>query len=81
MSSGEVLRVLGTMKALNLNCRPSEMIGIVDSYTAFCFDEACALIITKLEQGEQPVFKNTQECVTTYSRPSEVYSKFKHGEV
>lgn len=69
------------MKALNLNCRPSEMIGIVDSYTAFCFDEACALIITKLEQGEQPIFKETQKSTTSYSRPSEVYSKFKHKEV
>lgn len=68
------------MKALNLNCRPSEMLGIVDSYTAFCFDEACALIITKLEQGEQPIFKQTHT-TATYSRPSEVYSKFKHKEV
>ena len=69
------------MKALNLNCRPSEMIGIEDTYTAFCFDEASALIITKLEKGEQPIFKRTEEEQVVYSRPSEVYSKYSHKEV
>ena len=48
------------MKALNLNCRPSEMIGIEDTYTAFCFDEACALIVTKLEKGEEPCLMKTE---------------------
>ena len=69
------------MKALNLNCRPSEMIGIEDAYTAFCFDEACALIITKLEKGEEPILKKAPEEKVVYSTPSEVYSKYKHGEV
>ena len=57
------------------------MIGIEDSYTAFCFDEACAFIISKIEKGEEPIFRKTSEENVSYSRPSEVYSKFKHGEV
>lgn len=28
-----------------------------DTYTAYCFDEACAYIIRKLEEGEEPQFK------------------------
>ena len=38
------------------SCRPSELLGINDSYTAFCFDEACSLIRIKLDEGEEPVF-------------------------
>lgn len=30
---------------------------ISDPYTAFCFDEACAYIMQKLEKGEEPQFK------------------------
>lgn len=29
--------------------RPSELLGLCDSYTAFCFDEACYFIRTKLQ--------------------------------
>lgn len=36
--------------------RPSELVGIVDVYTAFCFDEACAYITSKIRQGEEPDF-------------------------
>lgn len=36
--------------------RPSELMGIVDVYTAFCFDEACAYITSKIKQGEEPDF-------------------------
>lgn len=38
-------------------CRPSTLIDIYDPYTAFCFDEACAYIIQKIEKGEEPSFK------------------------
>lgn len=37
--------------------RPSEMMGIDDDYVAFCFNEACAYISMKVENGEQVVFK------------------------
>lgn len=38
-------------------CRPSTLVDISDPYTAFCFDEACAYIIQKIEKGEEPNFK------------------------
>ena len=37
--------------------KPSELIDVQDSYTAYCFDEACLLIRKKLEAGETPIFK------------------------
>lgn len=27
-----------------------------DDYTAFCFDEACTYILSRIEQGEEPEF-------------------------
>ncbi len=38
-------------------CRPSEILHIDDEYTAFCLDEACAVIRAKLDNKEQPIFK------------------------
>ena len=37
-------------------CRPSELMAVEDSYTAFCLDEACALITAKMKGGEEPRF-------------------------
>lgn len=34
-------------------CRPSEMLGIDDGYTAFCFDEACGCILVHLMNEEE----------------------------
>lgn len=36
------------------DCLPSEVLGIKDDYTAFCFNEACAVITMKLKDGEVP---------------------------
>ena len=36
--------------------RPSTLFDITDTYTAYCFDEACAFIIGKMEKGEEPQF-------------------------
>lgn len=51
-------------------CRPSELLGNMDEYTAFCFDEACAYIISRIDDGEEPVFKKQ------YKSFKELYSKF-----
>lgn len=51
--------------------RPSKILEISDSYTAFCLDEACAFIINKLENKEEPKF------VVNYSKPSDLYEKYK----
>lgn len=50
--------------------RPSKVLGIEDSYTAFCFDEACAFVQQKIEAGEEPKFKKE------YKSFSELYSSF-----
>lgn len=36
--------------------RPSSIAGVDDDYTAFCFDEACTYILSRIEQGEEPEF-------------------------
>ncbi len=51
--------------------RPSKILGVNDTYTAFCLDEACAYIINKLENKEQPKF------IVNYSKPSDLYEKYK----
>lgn len=51
--------------------RPSELIDIADPYTSFCFDEACAYIIAKMEEGEVPVFEKN------YSSFRSLYSQYK----
>lgn len=59
---------------LDMHVRPSEVMGIDDVYTAFCFDEACALILTKLNDGQKPILKTENK--KEYSRPSDIYKKF-----
>ena len=36
--------------------RPSTLLDLADPYTSYCFDEACAYITQKVEQGEEPSF-------------------------
>lgn len=43
--------------AARFSTRPSEIMGIEDSYTAYCFDEACAWILGQIESGEEPHYK------------------------
>lgn len=40
------------------NKRPSEFIGGLDEYTAFCFDEACSYIISMMRQDKEPRWKD-----------------------
>ncbi len=56
--------------------RPSEILEIDDTYTAYCFDEACIYILSKVEDGEKPNFKkfNKQEVkAKNYKSASEMY--------
>jgi hypothetical protein len=41
--------------------RPSEILGIIEEYDAYCLDEAVAYIILKMEQGEQPKYKQEKK--------------------
>lgn len=52
------------------------MAGIEDSYTAYCFDEAVAVVVTKIRDGEKPVYRQGELNKKEYSRPSDLYSKF-----
>lgn len=60
---------------LDMHCRPSDLVGINDTYAAFCFDEACAFIISKLNDKEEPIIRN-ESTERHRSRPSDVYGKF-----
>lgn len=63
---------------LDMHCRPSDLLDIDDAYTAFCFNEACAFIIKKLQDGETPILRNESEedKKKVYSKPSDFYKKF-----
>lgn len=37
---------------------------ISDPYTAYCFDEACAYILTKIEDGDTPIFHTRYKSFT-----------------
>ncbi len=51
--------------------------GIEDEYTAFCFDEACAFIVNKLRNNEEPVIDlDAGEAKKVYNKPSDFYGKF-----
>lgn len=65
--------------------RPSEILGIVDDYTSYCFDEACALIISKMKNNEKPVFKKKDKdtiAVQHFSKMSDLYKNmgFEYGQ-
>jgi hypothetical protein len=47
--------------------RPSEIIGVTEEYDAYCFDEAVAYIILKMENGDQPKYQ------TKYTSASDYY--------
>lgn len=74
VDSDEMLRLIGMYKTLELHCRPSELLEIADAYTAFCFDEAFAFILRKLQDGEKPVVKNKNK--GNYKKPSDFYKQF-----
>lgn len=64
--------------------RPSEIVGIVDVYTAFCFDEACAYITSRIKDGEEPNFtvkENKSLEKPHYNSLKEMYSAmgYKNG--
>ena len=64
---------------LDMHIRPSDIMGIEDAYTAFCFDEACADIVKRIRDGEEPIIsKNRGTENKVYSRPSDLYKKYEN---
>lgn len=63
--------------------RPSTILNLEDEYTSYCFDEACAIIISKIKDGENPVFKKRDGNIERphYNRMSDLYNSmgFKNG--
>lgn len=49
------------------NLRPSLLLNIEDEYTAFCFDEACAYVMARLDKGDEIIREKH------YSTLSEMY--------
>lgn len=65
--------------------RPSEIIFLKDEYTSYCFDEACAYIISKMKDGEMPTFSKKEEGnleTKHYSSLKEMYASmgYKNGQ-
>lgn len=59
------------------NCLPSDIMGIEDNYTAFCFNEACAEIVLRLQNEEKPIYREQrEEGQEEYSNFTEFYKKF-----
>lgn len=51
--------------------RPSTLLGSeIDEYTAYCFDEACAYIASRVDAGDEPQFE------VHYSSFSALYSQY-----
>ena len=48
---------------------PAELLGITDQYTAYCLNEACAIIAGKIDNKEEPCFE------VHYSSFSELYKR------
>ncbi len=58
------------------NCLPSDIIGVEDNYTAFCFNEACAEIILRLQNEEKPIYREQEEEQEEYSNFTDFYKNF-----
>lgn len=52
--------------------------GLEDEYTSYCFNEACAYMMYRIENGEKPYFKENKG-KQHYSRPSDLYKKYEKG--
>lgn len=79
MQSKDIESVL--MQAKLYKCLPSEVIGIdeEDTYTAFCFNEACMFIMVRLEKGEKPKYKVRNKKIPKqkrYKSFTEFYKKY-----
>lgn len=66
--------------------RPSSLLGLIDPYASYCFDEACAYIISRIKDGENPDFtvKDVDGPVEKphYSKMSDLYKSmgYKNGD-
>lgn len=69
------------MQSKLFKCLPSEVIGIdrEDTYTAYCFNEACLYIMVHLDNGEKPKYTEMRDFKMkpkNYHTFSEFYKSF-----
>lgn len=57
-------------------CLPSVILGIEDSYTAFCFNEACCEILARLQNDEKPYYIEQAEEPKRYSNFKDFYKAY-----
>ena len=78
MSSREVIN-LANMCQYYQGKSPSDILGITDSYTSYCLNEAIMYIISKLNNGDKPNFDLLDENKKArhYTSFSDLYNKFK----
>lgn len=50
--------------------RPSQLLNVPDEYTAYCLDEACAYIMSRVDNGEELYFKKK------YTSFTDMYSQY-----
>lgn len=57
---------------------PSELFGIVDPYTSYCFNEACFYILSRLDAGDKivPSGARNKNSKKKYSSFSELYAPY-----
>lgn len=66
---------------LDMHIRPSDLLEIEDAYTAFCFDEACAYILSEIQDGKEVIYKDGKDSkgnTKHYSKPSDIYKKYEN---
>lgn len=56
-------RVLNLAKSMGKN--PSEILGVNDEYTSFCFDEACNYIVMRFKNGDEPIYEKKKKKVSS----------------
>ena len=54
--------------------RPSEILDVDDPYTAYCFDEACGYIQSRINDGDVPVYRKKVKSLY------EIYQQYEGGE-
>lgn len=50
--------------------------GLEDTYTAYCFNEACAYVMFRLDKGDKIIRKAKKAKARRYSSFSELYKQF-----
>ena len=47
--------------AKEFGCLPSQVMSIDDEYTAYCFNEACMNVLTRLKNNETPHYVTLEQ--------------------